>query len=171
MQKSRQKQPENLNELEDWRRAGELITQQRIAELAGVSVRTAHLWCTGKTRPSIGQIRTLEAFRPGLVERYFPGCFSEQEGDGETNEGDACVYFIQQGAEGPIKIGKSRDPDARLRQLQQASPQQLHLLAVSRVLDEDEIQRRFAHSAIRNEWFFPHAELVAFIQALQKDAG
>ena len=154
---------EPITELEAWRRDGELITQQRIAELAGVSTRTAHLWCSGKTRPSVGQIKTLEAFRSGLVERFFPSSGSEPNG-----RGPMIVYFIRQGTEGPIKIGKSRDPGSRLRQLQAASPQVLHLLASSEALSEEEIHRRFAEGAIRNEWFLPTADLLAFIEALRE---
>jgi hypothetical protein len=39
------------------------------------------------------------------------------------------IYFVQQGTDGPIKIGVSTDPEQRLRTLQSSSPQPLTLLA------------------------------------------
>lgn len=48
------------------------LTQRQIAGLAGVSEPTGNSWCRGKTEPSLGQVATLDAAYPGLVELLFP---------------------------------------------------------------------------------------------------
>jgi hypothetical protein len=65
------------------------------------------------------------------------------------------AYVIRAGEDGPIKIGKAMDPEARLAELQTGSWEELRLLHV--VPGYGEMERRFhirlraAH--IRGEWF------------------
>jgi Meiotically Up-regulated Gene 113 (MUG113) protein len=71
-----------------------------------------------------------------------------------------CLYFIQCGDDGPIKIGVSHDPSARLRALQTASPYPLTLLWVHGPLEDApglELRLHKRHAAIRlqGEWFLP----------------
>jgi hypothetical protein len=78
------------------------------------------------------------------------------------------VYFIQQGDNGPIKIGYSADPQRRLQSLSTASPYPLRLLGV---LDgdmtlEQTLHHRFADHQLEGEWFAPVPELLAFIAEL-----
>lgn len=65
------------------------------------------------------------------------------------------VYFIQQGLDGPIKIGLARNPDARRDQLQTGHAEHLYLRAVRR--GEADLERwlhaRFAEGRLRGEWF------------------
>lgn len=82
----------------------------------------------------------------------------------ETTIGEQ-VYFIQQGDNGPIKIGYSADPHKRLQSLSTASPYPLRLL---KVIDggwmlEQTLHRRFAEHQLEGEWFAPAPELLAFI--------
>ena len=78
---------------------------------------------------------------------------------GAGYRGDGFVYAIQAGGPGgPVKIGYSRNPWRRLRQLQTGNPAALRLLAAEpNAIPEDE---RRAHDAIKSfaeplngEWF------------------
>lgn len=65
------------------------------------------------------------------------------------------VYFIQQGTDGPIKIGKTSEPWTRLRELQCANPDDLRMLGVlegGRDL-EGRLHHEFRQGHIRGEWF------------------
>lgn len=67
------------------------------------------------------------------------------------------VYFIQQGLDGPIKVGTADNPDGRLSQLQTAHVEKLYLRAVRRggYELERQLHERFAAGRIRGEWFRP----------------
>lgn len=75
------------------------------------------------------------------------------------------VYFIQQGADGPIKIGVTVDVEKRRRVLQTGSAQTLVLLSTIKGTEkqEAELHRRFKHLRLRGEWFRPEPELLAYI--------
>lgn len=67
------------------------------------------------------------------------------------------VYFIQDTVTGHIKIGKSKNPKARLSQLQTSTVNELKLLHIIECEDMDEIEtalhKRFEDKHIRGEWF------------------
>lgn len=67
------------------------------------------------------------------------------------------VYFVQEGDDGPIKIGVANDPFARLRECQVGNPRELNLLGVyvGGYPEERMLHRRFAAGRIRGEWFRP----------------
>lgn len=69
------------------------------------------------------------------------------------------IYVIQVGVDGPIKIGISRDPARRLRELQQSHPEQLRLALTFRglALEEKLLHEEHADLRLRGEWFRPHA--------------
>ena len=74
------------------------------------------------------------------------------------------IYFIQMGADGPVKIGHSTAPARRLSSLQTGCPVQLRLLSVT---DGDEAaeratHERFAGLRIRGEWFSPGDDLLGY---------
>ena len=75
------------------------------------------------------------------------------------------VYFIQQGVNGPIKIGVSGNPEQRLRTLQTANIMDLSLLRTIPGTKHTEIQwhRRFRHLQVHGEWFHPAPELLEAI--------
>jgi hypothetical protein len=67
------------------------------------------------------------------------------------------IYFIQQGHDGPIKIGLAeteRDCEHRLRLLQVGNPQRLRLLAVmgGRMDCDKALHAVFVRGRIRGEW-------------------
>src|SRR6516162_9936645 len=76
----------------------------------------------------------------------------------------SCVYFVQVGDNGPIKIGKAVSPLARLAELQTGNPIEL----IPRLLllggrHERFLHRRFKDCRIRGEWFRPRQHLRDFI--------
>ena len=77
------------------------------------------------------------------------------------------VYFVQQGPEGPIKIGVAQNVRLRMRGLQTSSPYPLRLLGVIRGGPAEE---RAAHATLQShkllrEWFKPHPDVLAYLMA------
>ena len=65
------------------------------------------------------------------------------------------IYFIQSGDCGPIKIGKAKHPESRLRELQTGSCEPLTLLATLDVDDnaEHSLHATLSGCRLRGEWF------------------
>ena len=86
----------------------------------------------------------------------------------EEQAPDSWVYFVQAETGGPVKIGRSANPSARLASLQTAHPHLLRIVAKMAGGAEVEraMHRLFAASRIRpeGEWFNPTPDLVAFIK-------
>lgn len=80
------------------------------------------------------------------------------------------VYFVQSSIGGPVKIGRSSNPIARLSALQTAHPHPLRIIAkmAGGIEVERSLHRLFAASRIRpdGEWFNPTPDLVAFIKEI-----
>lgn len=76
------------------------------------------------------------------------------------------VYFVQQGEDGPIKIGFSDDVEHRLATLQTGSPYPLRLLLVipGSQSKEASFHSKFADARLSGEWFRPVPELLSFIR-------
>lgn len=76
------------------------------------------------------------------------------------------VYFIQMG-DGPIKIGKSDDPDRRLLDFKTASPHKCHVLKriKAHFSLEAQLHKKFAHIRLEGEWFKPEQELLDYIES------
>lgn len=83
-----------------------------------------------------------------------------------------CVYFIQAGESGPIKIGEADDVPQRLRELQTGNPEELRLLGLLawRPGLEVDLHCRFYLEHVRGEWFRPAPELLAFIAELCRES-
>lgn len=65
------------------------------------------------------------------------------------------VYFIRNTFDGSIKVGYSLDPEARLRQLQTASPHRLEIVATIEggATEEGQIHEVLAEFRMEGEWF------------------
>jgi hypothetical protein len=65
------------------------------------------------------------------------------------------IYFIQDGDDGPVKIGYSNKPDVRLRNLQTGNYRELRLCHVipGDLSVEKQLHQRFEPARIRGEWF------------------
>ena len=80
------------------------------------------------------------------------------------------VYFINPvGHAGPIKIGHSTFPPARLASFQTWSPVALEISAQSpaEMSIERALHDRFSHARMHGEWFKPDGELVTLIGRLR----
>lgn len=77
------------------------------------------------------------------------------------------VYFVG-GAEGPIKIGITNDPQKRLAGMQCGNATKLHLLAVTTGGRRSEYlyHLRFREHRVQGEWFVRHPEILAEIDRL-----
>jgi len=81
------------------------------------------------------------------------------------------IYFIQEGTEGPIKIGyTSKSVRTRMATLQTASAQKLRLLATAEGTQKDEsmLHARFSACHIKGEWFKPSVDLMNYIFPVPK---
>jgi len=83
------------------------------------------------------------------------------------------VYFIQQGENGPIKIGTANDPKKRLKELQTGNPSRLYLLGMVRGSTEREhhLHKRLTEHQTREkgEWFDPTDEVFAVIEEAREN--
>lgn len=72
------------------------------------------------------------------------------------------LYFIQAGESGPVKIGTSRDPRARLSNMQVNNHERLTLLAAARVLPETEgdVHEDLSLARLHGEWYMPTAQVL-----------
>ena len=75
------------------------------------------------------------------------------------------VYFIQEGTDGPIKIGTSENPRKRLKHLQTGHPKELVLMGA---IDGDrekefELHQKFDYLRLNGEWFKPDSDLLLTI--------
>jgi len=84
-----------------------------------------------------------------------------------TKGAEVFVYFIQRGADGPVKIGYSKNPKGRLSSLQVGFPEPLTLLGVipGGKPMEEELHRQFGRARIKGEWFTPIAPLMDYVKA------
>lgn len=97
----------------------------------------------------------------------------ERREDRRRSEGDQVVYFVQAEHGGPIKIGWSAFPSARLVSLQESSPYRLRFTRLIRGgtrRDEQALHARFAAAKLSGEWFAPIAELCELANA-RADVG
>jgi hypothetical protein len=98
--------------------------------------------------------RELHPNRPGLTE--FDTGADDQIEFWATNLPDTrFVYFIQDGENGPVKIGLSNEPDKRISKLQTGNPRELflrHVIPGDRAV-ENQLHKRFEPARIRGEWF------------------
>lgn len=77
------------------------------------------------------------------------------------------IYFVQEGADGPIKIGCTVLPRSRVQNLQVANPRELRLLGLmdGGTEQEDSLHDEFRETRVRGEWYEPTPELLAGIEA------
>jgi hypothetical protein len=78
------------------------------------------------------------------------------------------VYFIRNQAADAMKVGHSRDPDRRLRELQTGNSARLHLVGAVAAAREFEtlVHEEFADLALEGEWFSQSGEILAWVERL-----
>ena len=79
------------------------------------------------------------------------------------------VYFVQPEGGGPIKIGRSIQPQKRISSLSCASPTPLELIATAPggAFAESSLHSQFSDLRLHGEWFRPEPELLDFIREVQ----
>lgn len=92
----------------------------------------------------------------------------------EELAGDALagvIYFIQEGHDGPIKIGRTAGKATeRRKDMQVGNSRTIRVLALIPGFSATErrLHTRFAAYSAGGEWFHPAAELLAFIRQIQR---
>ena len=76
------------------------------------------------------------------------------------------VYFIQEGSDGPIKIGYTSNLKKRLESMQVGNSKELNVLGTysGGRKEESYLHSLFAIAQIRGEWYYPIHELLKFIR-------
>ena len=89
--------------------------------------------------------------------------------DDDNHKPESC-YFIG-GDAGPIKIGKSLDPQSRLKQIQMCSPIKLRILALAPGggARERAYHCQFGEHWSHGEWYDRHPDLMAEIDKVNAD--
>lgn len=77
---------------------------------------------------------------------------------------NTVTYFIQSGADGAIKIGKTTQMSLRMSQIQNGSAEVLSLIGWIHGDMEQDLHQHFAHLRIRGEWFRPEEQILEFIR-------
>lgn len=85
------------------------------------------------------------------------------------NKYPGFVYFVQGEFGGGIKIGFSKTPESRLKQLQTSYPDTLKILVLvpGNNKDEKTYHKKFEHIKLNGEWFKPDKELLDEIENLK----
>lgn len=91
-------------------------------------------------------------------------------GTPRSSKATSWVYFVRVGEDGPIKIGSSVEPAARISSLQTGMPDKLFLLGVcpGGRAKERELHALFADFRRRGEWFAPAGEILDYIKSNAK---
>lgn len=74
------------------------------------------------------------------------------------------IYFIQCDHSGPVKIGKSTNPQNRLKSLQCACPYKLHLIKILHGDSDIYVHKLLKDYRRTGEWFEPHPDVLSFNQ-------
>jgi hypothetical protein len=98
-------------------------------------------------------------YRSGLVHRL---AARRRAMDGRNT----YIYLIRQGLRGPIKIGKSDIPRARLTDLQIAHSDDLCVFRAPPAF-ERALHAELAESRIRGEWFSPTPDVLGAVDLLR----
>lgn len=95
-------------------------------------------------------------------------CLSTSYTYEELGDCDVYVYFIQ-AEDGPIKIGTTREPEARLRHFQAHNAHEVYFLGVfpSTARHERLLHSRLCRHRIRGEWYEPHDDVYDAIEACE----
>jgi hypothetical protein len=87
-----------------------------------------------------------------------------------TPRGREYVYFAQAGGpEGLLKIGFSKNPWARVSDMQTSNAERIELLATERGTLDDEraLHERFAADRVNGEWFAPSQEIMGYVAGIR----
>ncbi len=111
----------------------------------------------------VGSAEIPDDFDPNLLSRAHNERFLR------VTAGRPCVYFVQAGLSGPVKIGIATELRPRLYDLQCSNHEALFVIAV--ILDagrdeEQALHARFRGDWLRGEWFRRSDALLAYMKTL-----
>ena len=103
-------------------------------------------------------------------EREFKSIEERAKGKKRIKKATGYVYFIQGLCGGAIKIGFSKNPEVRLKELQTGYPDTLTILLMIPGTEATEraIHRKFEASRLKGEWFRPDDYLIEEMKKLKK---
>lgn len=103
-------------------------------------------------------------------EREFKSIEERANGKKRIKNATGYVYFIQGLCGGAIKIGFSKNPEVRLKELQTGYPDTLTILLMIPGTEATEraIHRKFEASRLKGEWFRPDDYLIEEMKKLKK---
>jgi len=103
-------------------------------------------------------------------EREFKSIEERANGKKRIKKATGYVYFIQGLCGGAIKIGFSKNPEVRLKELQTGYPDTLTILLIIPGTEATEraIHRKFEASRLKGEWFRPDDYLIEEMKKLKK---
>mgnify|MGYP000456709959 CR=1 FL=1 len=103
-------------------------------------------------------------------EREFKSIEERANGKKRIKKATGYVYFIQGLCGGAIKIGFSKNPEVRLKELQTGYPDTLTILLMIPGTEATEraIHRKFEASRLKGEWFRPDDYLIEEMKKLKK---
>lgn len=87
----------------------------------------------------------------------------------KTNKKQGCVYFIQGENGGAIKIGYSKNPEERLKQLQTGYPDILKILCLIPATNKTEgfYHKKYEDLKLNGEWYKPDRRILNDIKKLK----
>lgn len=116
---------------------------------------------------SCGLNKNISEFGRSRVERdgHTQRCKKCRYGAARPTSIKECVYLIQSGDNGPIKIGFTRNLKSRLLNIQTGHPYKLKVLLTldANIETEHDLHVKFSRYRITNEWYEPVAELTEYI--------
>lgn len=107
------------------------------------------------------------AFTDGDVKALMEVLSERMEREAKGRTGESFVYFIH--CQGLIKIGKAKNPNRRLIELQVHCPfpATIALLRPGDIAEERRYQEQFAAYRKNGEWFELAGELKAFLNTMR----
>lgn len=104
----------------------------------------------------------IDYFTPEQLALHAPKIHAAVDQSSDTS----VCYFVQKGADGPIKIGYTANITTRMRSLRVKHGKDCRLLATRAGGRgrEGTYHFQFAYHFIGNEWFHPHPEILAEIE-------
>lgn len=82
----------------------------------------------------------------------------------------ARTYWLLSQETGLVKIGKSRCPIARMRDLRTMNAATVEPLLVHRA-EESELHARFSHLRKHGEWFTIHSDMVSYLRQVKENVA
>jgi DNA-directed RNA polymerase subunit RPC12/RpoP len=140
-----------------WRNMGELLPKYTFSAVPIIRKPVYYYEPLEDFTAPVGSIMDVQYLKLGGGERYsdIVADYIGPEKQAKVFRSGTYTYFIVDETPGRVKIGSSKTPQSRVKQLQTGNPEQLTLFAVIPADVEKELHSRFSAYRIREdgEWF------------------